>query len=120
MDGPCGSWRHCTSSLAPDRVFAALADPTRRAILELLREHSTLTAGKIAAQFPEISRPAVSKHLRLLREAGLVHARGEGRENHYVLDAMPLGAIRRDWLDQFAPHWEASLERLKRQVERRG
>jgi DNA-binding transcriptional ArsR family regulator len=103
--------------LPADDVFAALADPTRRAILELLRDHPSLTAGEIAAQFPAISRPAVSKHLRVLRLAELVHAEERGRENHYTLEAQPLHEIRRDWLDRFAPHWERSLERLKHQAE---
>ena len=104
--------------MAPDRVFAALADSTRRSILDLLREHQSLTAGEIAARFPEISRPAVSKHLRVLRNARLVQSSERGRENHYTLDARPLGEMQRDWLDEFAPHWEQSLQRLKREAER--
>jgi DNA-binding transcriptional ArsR family regulator len=100
-----------------DRVFSALADGTRRSILDLLREHETLTAGEIAARFPAISRPAVSKHLRVLRDARLVQSEERGRENHYALDARPLGDIQREWLDRFAPHWQASLERLKHQAE---
>jgi DNA-binding transcriptional ArsR family regulator len=104
--------------LAPDRIFAALADSTRRAILELLRDHERLTAGEVAASFPTISRPAVSKHLRVLREAGLVRAQERGRENHYTLDAQPLAEIQRDWLDGFAPHWEQSLQRLKTEAEK--
>ncbi|MCH7896832.1 MAG: helix-turn-helix transcriptional regulator, partial [candidate division NC10 bacterium] len=58
----------------PQDPFAALADPTRRSILELLRERASLTAGEIAARFPQISRAAVSKHLRVLRRARLVKA----------------------------------------------
>ena len=104
--------------MAADLVFAALADPTRRAILDLLRERRSLTAGEIASRFPAISRPAVSKHLRVLRTAQLVRAEEHGRENHYTLDARPLGEVQREWLDQFAPHWEASLARLKRAAER--
>ena len=97
--------------------FAALADPTRRAILELLREERSLNAGEIAARFPKISRAAVSKHLGGLRRAGLVRARERGRERHYSLDPRPLAEIYRDWLESFAPLWEESLEQLKRQVE---
>jgi DNA-binding transcriptional ArsR family regulator len=100
-----------------DVVFPALADPTRRSILDLLRDHSSLTAGEIAARFRTMSRPAVSKHLGVLRSAGLVRAEERGRENHYTLDARPLGELQRDWLNRFAPHWEASLERLKQEVE---
>ena len=98
-------------------AFAALADPTRRSILEALREQPTLTAGEIAARFPRISRAAVSKHLRVLRQARLVRARERGREWHYRLDAGPLGEIYAEWLMGFAPLWEESLARLKRQVE---
>lgn len=76
-----------------------------------------MAAGEIAARFRRISRPAVSKHLRVLREAGLVHAVERGRENVYTLDARPLATIQREWLDQFTPHWERSLQQLKRQAE---
>lgn len=106
------------SSSTADETFRALADGTRRAILDLLRDNDRMTAGQIADQFPRISRPAVSKHLRVLREAGLVQAHEHGRENHYVLDARPLADVQRSWLDGFAPHWERSLEQLKRQVEK--
>ena len=97
--------------------FAALGDPTRRAILDLLRANPTLTAGDIATHFPSISRAAVSKHLRVLRESGLVRAREEGREWIYSLDADALGKLYVQWLSKFAPLWEESLGRLKRQVE---
>ena len=98
-------------------AFAALADPTRRAILDLLRQRAPRTAGELAAEFPRISRAAVSKHLRLLRQAQLVRARKRGREWHYTLDARPLADIYREWLANFAPLWEESLSQLKRQVE---
>jgi DNA-binding transcriptional ArsR family regulator len=104
--------------LGTDQTFVALADSTRRAILDLLREHGSMTAGHIASRFA-ISRPAVSKHLRVLREARLVRTDERGREIHYSLDAAPIGQVQRDWLDAFAPHWERSLERLKQQSERR-
>jgi DNA-binding transcriptional ArsR family regulator len=103
--------------LSADRTFGALADPTRRAILERLRDHGAMTAGQLARPFA-ISRPAVSKHLRVLREAELVSAVERGREVHYSLDAAPLAAVQQGWLDTFAPFWEASLDRLKRQAER--
>jgi DNA-binding transcriptional ArsR family regulator len=103
--------------LSADRVFAALSDATRRGILDLLREHEDLSAGEIARRFPRISRPAVSKHLRVLRQAGLVRAAERGREHHYRLDARPLAEVQRTWLDEFAPFWEQSLERLKDQAE---
>jgi DNA-binding transcriptional ArsR family regulator len=107
------------SSFAPDAAFAAIADPTRRAVLELLRDQPTLTAGELAAAFPDISRPAVSKHLRILREAGLVRAEQIGREWHYALDPAPLAAIHQQWLATFVPLFDESLGRLKIRVESR-
>ena len=101
----------------PRDAFGALADPTRRSILDLLRGKTSLTAGEIAARYPRVSRAAVSKHLRVLREARLVRARERGREWHYSLDARPLATVYREWLESFAPYFEESLGRLKRQVE---
>ena len=117
MVGPSGSSRRCGSLSKRNKAFAALGDPTRRAILDLLREEERLNAGEIAARFPKISRPAVSKHLGVLRRAGLVKARERGREWNYSLDPRPLAEIYRDWLAAFAPLMEESLEQLKRRVE---
>ena len=97
--------------------FGALADPTRREILDLLRVTATLTAGQIAQRFPKISRAAVSKHLQVLRAARLVRARKSGREWHYRLDSEPLARIVREWLVRFEPLWDDSLTALKRRVE---
>lgn len=94
-----------------------VADPTRRSILDLLREHQSLAAGEIAARFPTISRAAVSKHLKILRTARLVRTRKQGRELHYRLDPQPLAELYRGWLAQFEPLWEDSLSALKRRVE---
>ncbi|MEX1103253.1 MAG: metalloregulator ArsR/SmtB family transcription factor [Dehalococcoidia bacterium] len=97
--------------------FEALAHPTRRAILELLREHPGLPAGEIASHFPTVSRAAVSKHLGILRGARLLRARPGGREVQYTLDPRPLGDLYEKWLRHFEPLWERSLANLKRQVE---
>jgi DNA-binding transcriptional ArsR family regulator len=97
--------------------FEALADPTRRGALDLLRRRGVLTAGEIAEAFPAISRPAVSRHLRVLRAAGLVIAEEVGREWHYRLNAAALARVHRDWFARFAPLWEESLERLRDEVE---
>jgi DNA-binding transcriptional ArsR family regulator len=97
--------------------FEALADPTRRGILELLRLRGLATAGEIADAFAQISRPAVSRHLRVLREAGVVMADQRGREWQYRIDAAGLAAHYRDFFERFAPMWEDALQRLKRQVE---
>jgi DNA-binding transcriptional ArsR family regulator len=102
---------------ASDATYAALADPTRRAILELLRDEPGANAGQIANRFPHISRPAVSKHLRVLREAELVRAEEQGRERKYQVDPQPLADIYYGWLQSFAPMWQESLDQLKRQVE---
>jgi DNA-binding transcriptional ArsR family regulator len=98
-------------------AFTALADPTRRSILELLREEPALTAGAIASRYPRVSRAAVSKHLGVLRQARLVKAKERGRQWHYTLEPGPLEAIYRDYLSHFAPIWEESLRQLKRLVE---
>jgi DNA-binding transcriptional ArsR family regulator len=97
--------------------FRALADPTRRSILELLDARTTASAGEIAEQFPGISRPAVSRHLRVLREADLVTAEGVGREQQYRLNRAVLARVHRDWFARFTPMREASLRALKKQVE---
>ena len=90
-----------------DDVAAAIADPVRRQILEMLRERS-LPARRIAERFP-ISRPAVSRHLRVLRECGLVHDTPEGRERHYRLDPSPFTPLS-DWLAGFAAPASASAD----------
>ena len=97
-----------------DAAFRALADPTRRAVLELLRSGS-LTAGEIAKGFP-VSRPAISKHLGLLRRAHLVHQRRQGRERFYQLNPAPLEAVAA-WLDRYRLFWQGSLTSLKAVVE---
>ncbi len=79
-----------TGDTASHDPFDALADPTRRSILEMLRRGETRTAGAIAKEFPNISRPAVSPHLRVLRQAGLVTAEGVGREQRYRINGAAL------------------------------
>jgi len=96
-------------------TFSALADPTRRAVLDLLRKGSQ-PAGQIAAAFP-ISRPAISKHLRLLRRAHLVRERREGRNRVYALDPAPLRAVD-SWLAHYRGFWQTNLMSLKTFVER--
>jgi DNA-binding transcriptional ArsR family regulator len=100
-----------------DAVFEAIADPTRRGILDLLRRREVMTAGDIAGEFPRITRPAVSRHLRVLRDAGLVIASERGREWHYRLNAAPLQELREQWLAGFTPMWSTSLRRLKQRAE---
>ena len=98
-------------------MAAAIADPVRRDILVMLREQS-LPAGQIADRFT-ISRPAVSRHLRVLRESGLVRDTLVGRQRVYRLDATRLADLI-EWLDQFnrAAHWQRHLDALETEVYR--
>lgn len=94
-------------------VFDALADPTRRRVLELLAERER-TAGEIAAAFT-VSRPAVSRHLRVLRAAGLVRARRDAQRRVYGLDATPLLEVDA-WLDTYRRFWPERLDRLEKHL----
>ena len=98
-------------------VFQALADPTRRAILTLLRQGSQPVNG-IASDFP-ISRPAISRHLRILREADLVTEIKVGRNRLYELNAGPLREVD-DWLAHYRHMWQHQLRNLNRFVETKG
>ena len=102
------------SASSTGATFQALADPTRRAVLDLLRR-GALPAGQIAREFP-VSRPAISKHLRLLRRARLVEERREGRHRLYRLNAEPLRGVE-EWLEQYRVFWQTSLTSLKAFVE---
>ena len=95
-------------------VFGAVADPTRRAILDLLRR-GELSAGEIADRFP-VSRPAVSRHLRVLRKAGLLRQSRAAQSRRYSLNAAPLREVDR-WLNAYRAFWGARLHDLKRYVE---
>ena len=97
-----------------EAVFRAIADPTRRDILGLLRARSQ-TVGEIAGNF-RMSRPAVSKHLRLLRSAGLVVIRRSGTASVCGLNAKPLRAVN-DWLRDYETFWGETLHSLKNYVE---
>jgi len=97
-----------------DGVFRAIADPTRREILRLLR-NDRLTVGEIAANF-RTSRPAISKHLRLLRAAGLVISHKDGTASICGLNPKPLKTVN-DWLQDYRVLWGESLRNLKRYVE---
>ena len=99
---------------APDAAFSALADPTRRAVLDLLRG-GMRPAGEIARSFT-VSRPAISKHLGILRRAHLVEERREGRHRLYQLNPEPLKSVD-SWLNQYRQFWTVSLTNLKAFVE---
>jgi DNA-binding transcriptional ArsR family regulator len=106
--------RHHSVTRSTETTFGALADPTRRALLDLLR-HGSLPAGRIALAFP-VSRPAISKHLRVLRQARLVMEHREGRHRVYQLNAEPLKAVD-SWLNQYRTFWHNRLSGLKVFVE---
>lgn len=97
-----------------DAVFFALSDATRRGLLDRLRGVEA-SAGALAAGF-DVTRPAVSRHLRILREADLVEERRRGRERVYTLTPAKL-AIATQWLDAYRVFWAARLRDLKQLVE---
>src|SRR5262245_24447947 len=94
-----------------ESALLALADPTRRQVFEHLRD-GPRAVGEIAADMP-VSRPAVSQHLKVLKDAGLVADQAEGTRRVYYIDPNGLGALR-SWLDQF---WDHALEAFKAEVE---
>ena len=98
-------------------VFQAIADPTRRAILDRLRSGGQ-AVNEIAGRF-DVSRPAISKHLRVLHEAHLVSEVREGRNRIYRLNAEPLRELDR-WLDEYRRFWSVNLLNLKKYVEAKG
>ncbi|HEX4285802.1 MAG TPA: metalloregulator ArsR/SmtB family transcription factor [Terracidiphilus sp.] len=104
------------SSRQRDTVFRALADPTRREILNILRSGQQ-TVGSIAGNF-RMSRPAISKHLRLLHGAGLIDTRAHGTANVCSLNAKPLRLVN-DWLNDYETFWKESLQNLKTYLEQK-
>ena len=100
-----------------DAVFDALADPTRRRVVETLARGGTVTASGLAAQLP-ITRQAVTKHLSALRGAELVSAQRIGREIHYKLRPQPLDEAAH-WIQMVSAEWDDRLEALRRSLEKR-
>lgn len=98
-------------------VYTAIADPTRRALLETLQVQGPLNAGQLAASVASVSRPGVSRHLRVLRECGLLLVTRSGKQQQYALNSTPLGDLRDGWLAQFAVQQTRSITRLRRKVE---
>jgi DNA-binding transcriptional ArsR family regulator len=100
-----------------DDVFRALADPTRRRILDLLAERGALNVSQLAAEFPESAVSGISKQLMGLRAAGLVIARKRGRQRFYRLNAQGLADAMAPWLAKYEPYWSEALERLRTLAE---
>jgi DNA-binding transcriptional ArsR family regulator len=95
-------------------AYAALAEPSRRRILDLLRGGER-SVSELVGQVG-LSQPGVSKHLRVLREAGIVEVRPDGRQRWYRLRAQPLAEVDR-WLEPYRAHWSERLDALERHLE---
>jgi DNA-binding transcriptional ArsR family regulator len=95
-------------------AYAALADPHRRQILDLLRDGER-SVGELVARL-RLSQPGVSKHLKVLREAGLVEVRPEGKRRWYGLQARPLSEVD-EWLEPYRVYWSGRLDALERHLE---
>jgi DNA-binding transcriptional ArsR family regulator len=96
---------------AADNIFKALADPTRRAIFERLTREGIQTVHALTAR-AGVSQPAVSKHLRVLKRAGLVRGRHQGRQTHYSAHPRALAPLV-DWLDYYNQFWHERFDRLE-------
>jgi DNA-binding transcriptional ArsR family regulator len=100
-----------------DVIWKALADETRRSILDCLRDGPRTTT-EIVERFPEMTRFGVMKHLQVLRDAGLVITREEGRTCMNSLNAVPIRLIYERWVSRFAEHWAMTLIGLKESLEK--
>jgi DNA-binding transcriptional ArsR family regulator len=105
-----------SAAVKPD-VFSAVADPTRRALLRMLAEGGEMNVSELLAPF-SVSQPAISKHLRVLRGAGLVRSRSAGRARLYMLDAQRLHEVH-DWVSHFEKYWDAKLDALGHYLDKR-
>ena len=99
-----------------DEVFKALADPTRRALLDELYRQDGQTLGALEAHF-DMTRFGVMKHLKLLEEAGLVVTRRQGREKLHFLNPVPIRLVHDRWVSKYAEPWTAALSELKQTLE---
>lgn len=95
-------------------AYAALAEPSRRRILDLLREGER-PVNELVARL-RLSQPGVSKHLKVLRDAGLVDVRRDGKQRWYGLRAEPLAEVAA-WLEPYRAHWSARFDALERHLE---
>lgn len=101
---------------AHDALFRTLADPTRRALFERLCREGEKTVGALTAQ-AGVSQPVVSRHLALLKQAGLVRDRHEGRQTHYCAQLDALAPLV-DWTSQMAGFWQSRFDRLEDLLKR--
>src|SRR5215211_915982 len=99
---------------APDAVFAALADPTRRRVLRLVAERGPTSATRLGRDLP-VTRQAVAKHLMVLSRAGLITGQRAGQEVRYALVPEPLDDVS-EWIAEIGSRWDERLERLRQVV----
>jgi DNA-binding transcriptional ArsR family regulator len=105
-----------STAVDSDRIFKALAAPTRRAILDELKDRPR-TTGALCERFPGLDRCTVMQHLKVLEEADLVIVRREGRERWNHLNPLPIKHIHDRWIGPYAAHAVAMLDRLKADLE---
>ena len=105
-----------TYPVAVDAVFKALADPTRRRLLDELFREDGQTLHALEARFP-MTRFGVMKHLKQLEEAGLVVTRKDGREKRHFLNPVPIRLVHDRWVSKYAEPWAAALSELKQELE---
>ena len=102
-----------------DIIWKALSDPTRRKILDLLRDGPKGTT-EIVEAFPDMTRHAVMKHIDVLRKASLINTAKDGRKRENSLNAVPIREIYERWMGPFAELWSSTLLRMKDDVEKKG
>src|SRR5271154_5959708 len=107
-----------TYAVDVDAVFKALADPTRRSLLDELFREDGQTLGALEERF-SMSRFGVMKHLKVLEDAGLVVTKRDGREKLHYLNAVPIRLVHDRWVSKYAEPWAAALSDLKHQLEER-
>jgi DNA-binding transcriptional ArsR family regulator len=100
-----------------EAVFRALADPTRRRMLDALFARDGQTAGELAALVPEMTRFGVAKHLGLLEEAGLLTTRRQGRSKLHFLNPVPIGLVADRWISKYAAPFTRAMVGIKRGLE---
>jgi DNA-binding transcriptional ArsR family regulator len=105
------------SGVDDDLVFKALADSTRRLLLDKLFERDGMTLGELETEVPELTRFGVMKHLGVLEQAGLVVTRKQGRHKHHYLNAVPIRLLLERWIDKYRDRQAAALLDLKDHLE---
>jgi DNA-binding transcriptional ArsR family regulator len=101
-----------------DEVFKALADPTRRSILDALFERDGQTVQGLCARFPEMTRFGVMKHLAVLEDANLVTTKRAGRTKQHYLNPVPIGEIAERWISKYAQPFTRAMVGIRRDIER--